>query len=94
MHRRGGRTTRGGAHQRVEGAGAAAGAHHADHVGGYMERPSRATPAASDDIADRWANNGRRGVRVLRVPVVGVAVADGGRTSDHDRVHWWCVHDV
>lgn len=77
LRERDGGAARGGADQRVEGAGPAAGAHRADAVRGHVERPARPAPAAAHTAADLRAGGRGRSVRVLRAPVVGVAGGHG-----------------
>jgi len=77
---RGDRAARGGAHQRLEGAGHAAGAHRPGHGRGYVERPARPPPAA-DRAAHRGPDTGGRAVAVLHRRVVRVAGADGHRAG-------------
>ncbi|KAE9535870.1 hypothetical protein AGLY_007771, partial [Aphis glycines] len=77
---RGDRAARGGAHQRLEGARHAAGAHRPGHGRGHVERPARPPPAA-DRAARRRPDTGGRAVAVLHRRVVRVTGADGHRAG-------------
>lgn len=87
VQERGGSAAHRGAHQRLEGARPAAGAHRVGHDRGHVERPTRPAPQAADRVADRRPDSGGRAVPLLFRRVVRVAAADGRHAGGRARVH-------